>query len=136
MHKPRLWQGLILIFFLGLVHLGTQRYFAEDLDFITRLENLPIETNLQTGEPDYTSLNKFLKQRPLLQIAPARGDWDLRRLFYANFLHEGTAHLLLNLIGVFAGIRICSTFIPFACTLAIFLFGGFSGPSGQSLFDD
>jgi len=69
----------------------------------------------------------LLRLRPLLRISPAPGDWDLRRLLYANFLHGSAPHLAFNLIGAFAGARICSTFIPFLCIFSVFILGGSIG---------
>ena len=126
-HSPRLWQGLLVIFVLGLIYLGTEHVFDADLDYVESLQTIDPDIGLGTGNVNYELLDHYLSQRPLLKIAPSKGDWDLKRLLYANFIHEGPAHLLLNMIGVFAGMRICSTFIPFGCSLAIFILGGSLG---------
>ncbi|NDD04171.1 MAG: rhomboid family intramembrane serine protease [Proteobacteria bacterium] len=69
----------------------------------------------------------YLARRPLLSVTISPKSWDLERAIFSNFVHGGFTHLALNLIGVVAGVRICTTFIPFACTFSIFLIGGTLG---------
>jgi membrane associated rhomboid family serine protease len=97
-----------------------------DTQFTDSLQDL-VEVD-QKGEarlkPEGQTL---LKERPLLTIAPAQGSWNLERLLSANFIHGSVAHLMLNWVGIFAGARLCTTFIPFLCVLAIFIIGGSLG---------
>jgi membrane associated rhomboid family serine protease len=101
---------------------------------ITRADNeyvQSVETSLQLKPSNSNHVDQetenYLALRPLLSIAPAQGNWDIERLIKANFIHGSLTHLLLNTIGVFAGIRICMTFMPFLTALAIFLVGGSLG---------
>lgn len=127
---PQLWPGLLLVILLGIAYLETVDMIQRDSDYIDSLQNyLVSDEAAQAGDTNFSTqkAGEFLKLRPLLKIAPAKGDWDLRRLLFANFIHGGHLHLFLNLIGVFAGVRICTSFIPFLCSLAIFLIGGSAG---------
>lgn len=125
-HRPRLWQGLILLLLLGSVFLIVQEILAEDAQYLASMPNA-IETD-PNGAPVLTAEGqRYLAMRPLAKIAPTKSSWDLARLITANFVHGSVSHLILNLIGVFAGARLCSTFIPFAATFSIFLVGGSVG---------
>src|SRR5438105_102356 len=105
---PRLWPGLVLMLILGITYLEARDTLEADYDYLNDLSSF-VQTN-DRGEAELTKEgNKYLKQRPLLRITPSTGDWDIRRLFYANFIHGSVPHLLFNLIGAFAGARLCAT---------------------------
>lgn len=76
---------------------------------------------------DAASEAHYLSKRPLLSLSIAPKSWNLERAIFSNFIHGGALHLILNLIGVIAGVRICTTFIPFLCTFSIFIIGGTLG---------
>ncbi len=123
---PMLWPSLVLVILLGIAFLETSDMIRKDADYIESLQNYLLTE--QSGAPTFErNAADFLKLRPLLRIAPAKADWDVKRLLYANFIHGSLLHLSLNLIGIFAGVRICSTFIPFLCAFAIFIIGGSLG---------
>jgi len=123
---PRLWPGLLLTLILAITYLEVNSILQADYDFLTSLTPWFI-----TGPNGDTILSPEghirLRQRPLLKIAPAKGDWDVGRLLFANFIHGSVWHLVFNLIGAFAGARLCSTFFPFSVVLSIYLAGGSLG---------
>jgi membrane associated rhomboid family serine protease len=119
-HRPRLWPALLMVLSMGILYLGVQGTIQKDSEYVDSIQDL-----LDKGKSD--DADKYLKLRPLLKIAPAKASWSVKKLILANFIHGSNAHLLLNLVGVFAGVRICTTFLPFLCTLAIFLLGGTLG---------
>lgn len=125
-HKPKLWQSCALVLVVAIVFLELLPVLDADTEYIDNLQSLlpTIATKKEVLEKE---ANRYLRHRPLLRYTPARGDWDMRRLIFANFIHGSTMHLVLNLLGIFAGVRICSTFLPFLCILAIFLTGGSLG---------
>ncbi len=125
-HVPDLWPALLLLLLLGTgFMLGLDR-ISNDFDYVNSLKTFLVAD--ADGKAQLTpEAQEFLKKRPLLAIAPAKGDWDLSRLIFANFLHGSVPHLVLNWVGVFAGARICTTFIPFLCTFSIFILGGSLG---------
>jgi membrane associated rhomboid family serine protease len=120
LYRPRIWQGLVLVLILTLSFLENQTILKADTEFIQDVQKISLLKKNSEQE-------NIIKKRPLLRIAPARSDFDLKRLLQANFLHGNTTHLFLNLVGAFAGARICATFIPFLCTLSIFIIGGSLG---------
>jgi membrane associated rhomboid family serine protease len=124
--SAHLWPGLVLIIILCLGYLRSGDIVERDAQFVDDLYSVGGQT--EGGITHLTARNyHYLALRPLLKIAPAPRDWDYTRLFYANFLHGGLPHLLLNLIGAFAGARLLATFLPFLCTLSIFILGGSFG---------
>src|SRR4051812_34417337 len=116
-HTSRLWPGLVLMILLCVCYLESNDVLERDSDYVESIYNLAVDSGKSTPtlRPEAA---QYLKRRPLLRIAPAPADWDLKRILYSNFIHGGALHLLLNLIGAFAGARICSTFMPFLCTLS------------------
>ena len=116
-----------MILLLGIIFLETDSRVQADSSYIESLQSLIQKQQNSKQQKLKPELQNYLKLRPLLGIAPCRADWDLKRLLLANFLHGGVLHLALNLIGVFAGARICATFIPFFCTFSIFIIGGSLG---------
>ncbi len=122
-HSRQIWQGLVLVIILSLCYLETSGVLDADTAFVDNLYAVASDGNngLKPGAEAY------LQQRPLLKISPSPADWDLKRILFANFIHGSPIHLLLNLIGAFAGARICATFIPFLCSLSIFVLGGSFG---------
>lgn len=125
-HKPKLWQSCILVLVVAIVFLELLPTLDADTKYIDGLQTL-LPTITSKKETMEKEANKYLRHRPLLRYAPARGDWDMKRLLFANFIHGSPVHLLLNLLGIFAGVRICSTFLPFSVVLAVFLTGGSLG---------
>jgi membrane associated rhomboid family serine protease len=109
-----------MVLSMGILYLNVRDVIQKDTDYVESIQGI-----LEKGKSE--DIDKYLKLRPLLKIAPAKASWSVRKLILANFIHGTNAHLLLNLIGVFAGVRICTTFLPFLCTLAIFLLGGTLG---------
>ncbi len=124
---PRLTPSLVMVILLGIAYLETSHILKKDIDYIDSIHNYL----LSSGDGDVAFGSEkaadFLKLRPLLAIAPAQADWDLRRLIYANFIHGSFLHVSLNAVGIFAGMRICTTFIPFMASFSIFLVGGTIG---------
>lgn len=127
--QPRLWPGLLFVLILGLVFLEASPILENDNDYVTQIQALPLKKQNPVSE-----MNAYLRIRPLLKIAPAKDDWDLKRVLLANFLHGNIPHLLLNQIAIFAGARICSTFLPFLYVFCIFLLGGSIGIWGSVVF--
>ena len=124
--KPRLWPSILMVGLLFLGYFLTKGVLLADAEYVdsveTTLRKKPQRSTLVDSETeDYLSL------RPLLMVAPAQGDWNMERIIKANFIHGSLTHLLLNSIGIFAGIRLCMTFIPFLTAFAIFLLGGSTG---------
>jgi membrane associated rhomboid family serine protease len=119
-HRPRLWPALIMVLTMGLIYLRVYDIIQKDTLYVENISQM-LESDPRLS-PD-----AYLKTRPLLKVAPAKADWNVKRLILANFIHGNTVHLLLNLVGVFAGVRICTTFLPFLATVAIFLLGGSLG---------
>lgn len=130
---PRLWPGLVIILLLGLAFLVAKNTLDEDRAYVDEVGSM-VDTDDRGMPVLKPEGHAYLQLRPLLKIAPAKGDWDLKRLLYANFLHGSVSHLMLNLIGTFAGARICSTFLPFPAVLFIFLGGGSLGLLLSMLF--
>lgn len=125
-HSNRIWPGLVLILILGIGYLEALPYLEADIRFVDDLYSVGTDPNL--AEPTLTKeAYAYLKLRPLLKITPAPQDWDFRRIVLANFVHGSPMHLALNIVGAFAGARICATFLPFLCTFGIFLLGGSFG---------
>lgn len=132
-HRPRLWQGLIMLLLLGTTYLMVADVLKADSKHLSEMPN-SIEVD-DRGIPRLSDDgHQYLSRRPLTRVAPSKSSWDLAKLLAANFIHGSISHLLLNLIGVFAGARLCSTFIPFACTFSIFLAGGSLGLLASILF--
>jgi|GEM_PF-1223512 len=125
-HLPRLWPGLVFIIMLCLCFLEIHDTLVADSRYVETLQTYVIQS--KTGKSELKPEgHQYLKLRPLLKLAPSSGDWDLKRLLFANFIHGNIPHLFLNLVGAFAGARICATFIPFLATFSIFLLGGTVG---------
>lgn len=125
-HVPVLWPALLILLLLGIGFILSYERIQADFEYVNSLKTFLVHG--ENGKAELTpEAHEFLKKRPLLAVAPAKGDWDVARLIYANFLHGSLPHLVLNWVGVFAGARICTTFIPFLCTLAIFILGGSLG---------
>jgi len=124
--KPKVWPSLIMVGFILLSYLSTKDILKADNDYVES-----VETSLGSGNSSSQHLDAkaehYLSLRPLLAVAPAKADWNFERLLKANFIHGSPTHLLLNSIGLFAGIRICTTFMPFLSTLLVFLVGGTLG---------
>lgn len=124
--SPRLWPSLVIVLFLGIAFLEAKDTLDADRIYVDEVGSM-VDINDQ-GLPELKPEgHAYLQLRPLMKIAPSKGDWDWKRLLMANFLHGSTSHLLLNLIGVFAGARILSTFVSFPAILLIFLGGGSLG---------
>jgi membrane associated rhomboid family serine protease len=124
--RPKLWPSLLMVFCLVLGYGLTRKIAIADSEFIES-----VESSLSESPPLKDHVDKdtesYLAKRPLLSIAPAKKDWDIERLLKANFIHGSLSHLILNSIGIFAGVRICTTFIPFLTAFFIFLVGGSLG---------
>lgn len=123
---PKMWHALFSVIVLFIAFDQTRSVLDADARYVSSLRSFIIST------PDGKAALRddaieYLKFRPLLRITPSKGDWDLRRLLVANFVHGSPLHLTLNAIGTFAAVRICSTFIPYLCSVAIFLIGGSLG---------
>lgn len=125
-YSRKIWPGLVLVIFLCLGFLEANEHLNADSKFIESLYTVSAR-----GQNDSGGLRPeaypYLRMRPLLRIAPAPADFDLKRVLYSNFIHGSIPHLSLNLIGAFVGARICSVFVPFLCTLSIFVLGGSIG---------
>lgn len=128
-HLPRLWQGLILVLFLAISYSYVEPIVTKDKKYVDGVQRLVDNGTIKLE----TEKERYLKLRPLLEVAPAHADWDLERLVLANFIHGNRVHLILNLIAAYAGARICTTFISFFWILFIFVVGGTLGISGSVL---
>ena len=124
--RPKVWPSLMMVFCLCFVYYLTADILSSDLAYVEKVETRNGERRDNSSRLDQQT-EQYLSSRPLLTIAPAKGDWDFERIIKANFIHGSTTHLLLNSIGVFAGIRICMTFIPLLTAMLIFLFCGSLG---------
>lgn len=124
--RPSLWPSLLLVCLLILGFLTTKDVLKSDSEYISSLEN-SINSRSVPGKHLDKETEEYLALRPLLSVAPSKGDWDIERLLKANFIHGSETHLLLNAIGIFAGLRICTTFIPVLSGILIFLLGGSLG---------
>ncbi|MBI1861290.1 MAG: rhomboid family intramembrane serine protease [Deltaproteobacteria bacterium] len=122
--RPKPWYGLVLAGLLIFGYWETTHTIRQDLDYVANLELPP---DVATSTQSLPKIDDYLKLRPLLTIAPARGDWSLSRLLMANFIHGSHWHLILNVLCAFAGARICATFLPLATLIAIFTAGGSIG---------
>src|SRR5580700_8342777 len=83
-HARQLWPGLVLVILLCLGYLEVVGTIDADTRFVDDLYSMDSvgKTKIKDGDQLYN-----LKLRPLLKIAPAPGDWNLERVFYANFIH-------------------------------------------------
>src|SRR5688572_29947717 len=111
-HRPKLWPSLLMVLAVAIAFFEVYPVLQKDTQYVESIESL-LEEKTYTQDELQKKADNYLRLRPLLKIAPSRGDWDIKRLIYANFIHGTPMHLLLNLVGVFAGVRICTTFIPF-----------------------
>ncbi|MBI4406227.1 MAG: rhomboid family intramembrane serine protease [Deltaproteobacteria bacterium] len=128
---PPLWPALIFVLFLCIAYLESFSIITSDTTYIESLRVVTQTDDIYT--PSGKTIGTYLKLRPLIKIAPCRGDWNIARLLIANFLHGNLLHLLLNLIGIFAGVRICSTFLSFPTIFMLFVLGGTFGISSSML---
>mgnify|MGYP006273007307 CR=1 FL=1 len=124
--RPKVLPSFVMVLSLILGYLLTYQIISKDSEYVEAIENALPERPSVTAHLDPES-EKYLSRRPLLTVSPSTGDWDLARLIKANFIHGSLTHLILNVVGVFAGVRICVTFIPFLSSLIIFLLGGTLG---------
>jgi len=124
--KPKVWPSIFMVLCLCLGYFSTRDTVVEDWKFVESVDTTTIKKKSGMVQLEETAEN-HLALRPLLSIAPAQGDWDIGRLLKANFIHGSLSHLILNSIGVFAGIRICMTFVPLLTAFLIFLIGGSLG---------
>ncbi len=124
--KPKLWPSILMVCCLIIGYIFTKDIIKVDWIYVESVETKLEKKVGKSAHLDQETEN-YLALRPLLKIAPSQADWDIERLIKANFIHGSLTHLLLNSIGVFAGIRICMTFIPFLSALVIFLLGGTMG---------
>lgn len=122
-HRPT-WGGslvgailLVLCYFQFLPTLQTDE---EYIDYLITLKEEKI-----VDDPQLEIAH--LERRPLLAISIAPKSWSLERAVFSNFLHGSILHLVLNVIGLIAGLRICTAFMPFLCSFSIFLVGGTAG---------
>ncbi len=120
-HAPRLWQGLVLVLILSICYLFTESLVIRDSKYLQGVYKLA------ESQSRGKNLDQYLSLRPLLEVAPSRSNLDLEKLIRGNFIHGSHAHLALNLIGVFAGARICATFLPFYWVAFLFIVGGSIG---------
>lgn len=123
---PRLWPGLTLVLTLVVCFTFVHGTIQADLEYVSNMSRF-----LFFDEGGQTQLSEeghlYLSKRPLLMLASSKGDWSWQRLLASNFIHGSIGHLILNMLGIFAGARICSTFLPFGSIFMIFLIGGTLG---------
>lgn len=124
--KPKIWPSILMVCILIIAFFLTKDTIRSDYSYVESVESDLTKTDTSSAHLDLKT-ETYLRSRPLLEIAPAKGSWDFQRLIKANFLHGSFSHLVFNSIGIFAGVRICTTFIPFISALAIFLIGGSLG---------
>jgi membrane associated rhomboid family serine protease len=125
-HARQIWPGLVLVIILCVGFLEISATLDADSQFVDDLYAVaahPVRGEIQLPP----KAQPYMALRPLLKIAPSKADWDFKRILYANFIHGSQVHLFLNLIGAFAGARICAVFIPFSLTFCFFLVGGSIG---------
>jgi len=124
-HRPTWGVSWVLAGALVICYLGFASILESDYEYISQIQSL-----MSSGQLQEKALQQdYLSKRPLLQFSIAPKSWSLDKAIFSNFLHGGFVHLILNIIGVVAGVRICTTFIPFLCTLSIFILGGTFGLS-------
>lgn len=124
--RPKLWPSLMMVLCLCFAFYFTKDLLSADMAYVEKVETQIGQQNSKTSHLD-SQTEQYLATRPLLAIAPAKGSWDMERIVKANFIHGSATHLILNSIGIFAGIRICMTFIPLLTAMFIFLLGGSLG---------
>ncbi len=124
-HRPTWGVSWILTGVLLVCYLSFRPTLDLDYEYIDQLQGL-ISEGIIT---DQAAQQIYLAKRPLLDVSIAPKSWTLDKALFSNFLHGGWVHLILNMIGLIAGVRICTTFMPFLCTLSIFLLGGTFGLS-------
>lgn len=122
-HRPT-WGGSIIaaiLLIICYVHfLPTLQSDEQYIDYLVALK--------EDGVMDDPSLEAaHLERRPLLALSISPKSWTLERAVFSNFLHGSFLHLSLNVIGLVAGLRICTAFMPFLCSFSIFLVGGTCG---------
>jgi len=123
---PKIVPALAAVLILCIAFLEVYDLLLADGEYIESLQSFVVSG--PDGRPALKpEASGFLSVRPLLRVAPAKADWDIERLILGNFIHGSLAHLLLNLVGVFAGVRLCCTFVPFSVAACIFLLGGSLG---------
>lgn len=126
-HTPRLLYGLAVALLLSVVFLETKEILEKDTQYLESVLAITLDEDLSTRE-------SYLAKRPLLTIAPSKGDWSIKRVMFANLIHGSVPHLVLNLVGLIAGITICVSFVPIAVVLSLFFVGGSLGLLGSILF--
>lgn len=119
-HKPTWGPSWGLIAFLAFCYLWFLPVIKADQAYIDQFQALKNSGALATEQSE----RDYLRQRPLLTLSIAPASWSVDRALFSNFLHGGLFHLFLNLVGLAAGVRICTTFMPFLCTFSIFFIGG------------
>lgn len=124
-HRPTWGVSWILAVTLILCYFSFIPTLDADYEYVNQLQQLMVEGVLT----DTMAQQVYLSKRPLLDVSIAPKSWSLEKAIFSNFLHGGVAHLILNIVGLIAGVRICTTFIPFLCTLSIFILGGTLGLS-------
>ncbi len=125
-HKPKWWPSVLMVLTIQLAFVATYPTLQADNRYVESVQFV-LEKNMVAESEVQEQANALLSKRPLLKISPSRADWDIERLIYGNFVHGTITHLALNTIGILAGFRICTSFIPFLCALSIFLLGGSFG---------
>jgi len=128
-HRPTWGTSWIVAILLTVSYFLLQPTIEADQDYIDNFQSLK-EEGLFTDE---ATERAFLAKRPLLSVSISPKSWDFERAIFSNFIHGSWFHLILNLIGVVAGVRICTTFIPFLCSFSIFILGGTAGLLFSSL---
>lgn len=122
-HRPTWGVSWVVALILIVCYVQFYSTVQADQTYVDRFQQMKEEGQL----PDPASEADFLSKRPLLNLSVAPKNWSLERAIFSNFIHGSHLHLILNLIGVVAGVRICTTFIPFLCTFSIFIIGGTFG---------
>jgi len=122
-HRPTWGVSWIVALLLIVCYVQFYPTVQADQDYIDHFQGLKEDGFLK----DSAAEAKYLSERPLLSLTISPKSWSVERAIFSNFIHGGALHLILNLIGVIAGVRICTTFIPFLCTFSIFIVGGTLG---------
>lgn len=122
-HRPTWGGSFVVALMLVFCYFQFLPVLEADQDYIDYLQVLKDEGLME----DPTLELAYLAKRPLLNVSISPKTWGLEKGIFSNFLHGGFLHLFLNVIGVVAGVRICTAFIPFLCTFSIFLLGGTFG---------
>ncbi|MFM8313580.1 MAG: hypothetical protein ACKOA8_04785, partial [Deltaproteobacteria bacterium] len=98
--KPKIWPSILMVFLLVLGFFLTKDIVKSDYAYVESIESDLTEKDSSSAHLDIKA-ESYLRNRPLLKVAPSKGSWSLEKLIKANFLHGSFSHLVFNSIGIF-----------------------------------